>query len=284
MAGRAGRGYFRGVSHADVRGRLGAYADGTLDDAAAEQVRAHLATGCAECLREVFGRPVGVARSPIAVPRRTRPGAIAAAVLAGGVVGVGIGLALGTRRADDEGAVRALASEVARLGELRAQSEAATRERLAQLEARVRDAEARRPAAATPAPAVEKAPERPSAEPDAVPAWLQNLLSTPGARLLPLRAAESTPGAKGYAAWSPTRSVVVVSATDLPYAENDRAVYRVRVSMSDGSTAWVGDLATATGTLLVTVSVPQAPGRRLAAVDLYRDPPGTPVLTATLRS
>jgi hypothetical protein len=121
-----------------------------------------------------------------------------------------------------------------------------------------------------------------AAERSGVPDWLQDLLSTPGARVLPLRPAERAPGASGYAVWSPIRGVVVVSATALPVGLTD-AVYRVRVTMSDASTVWLGDLPSADGSLLVTVAMPEPKGRRVTGVDLFRDPPGAPALTATLR-
>jgi hypothetical protein len=35
--------------------------------------------------------------------------------------------------------------------------------------------------------------------------------------------------------------------------------------------------------LLVTVAMPEPKGRRVTGVDLFRDPPGAPALTATLR-
>jgi hypothetical protein len=111
---------------------------------------------------------------------------------------------------------------------------------------------------------------------------MQDLLSTPGARVLPLRPAERAPGASGYAVWSPIRGVVVVSAASLPVGLTD-AVYRVRVTMSDASTVWLGDLPSADGSLLVTVAMPEPKGRRVTGVDLFRDPPGAPALTATLR-
>src|SRR5689334_1822671 len=51
------------VTHDEVRPRLAAYAAGALDAVAAEEIRAHLASGCESCLQELFGRPVGLPRA-----------------------------------------------------------------------------------------------------------------------------------------------------------------------------------------------------------------------------
>jgi hypothetical protein len=86
------------VTHEDLRALLSGYAAGTLDSAESRAVQTHLASGCTECLREVFERPVGLprfpAQPPVLEPRpeaRPRPGwpARQVAVLAGG-----LGLAL----------------------------------------------------------------------------------------------------------------------------------------------------------------------------------------------
>jgi len=58
------------VTHDEVRPRLAAYAAGDLDAVAAEEIRAHLASGCESCLQELFGRPVGL---PRAVPEPPAP-------------------------------------------------------------------------------------------------------------------------------------------------------------------------------------------------------------------
>jgi hypothetical protein len=50
------------VTHEELRRLLPAYAAGALDQTASEAIRAHLATGCGDCLRDVFGRPVGLPR------------------------------------------------------------------------------------------------------------------------------------------------------------------------------------------------------------------------------
>ena len=50
------------VTHDELRPLLGAYAAGALAESAAEAVRAHLASGCTECLHDIFSRPVGLPR------------------------------------------------------------------------------------------------------------------------------------------------------------------------------------------------------------------------------
>src|SRR5689334_6637587 len=71
------------VTHDEVRPRLAAYAAGALDAVAAEEIRAHLASGCESCLHELFGRPVGLPRAipeppastPLTVPAPIAPAA-----------------------------------------------------------------------------------------------------------------------------------------------------------------------------------------------------------------
>ncbi len=66
----------RPVTHDEAAGLLPGYAAATLDLADAARVRAHLASGCADCLRELFGRPVGLPRPmpPVGLPRPVPPG------------------------------------------------------------------------------------------------------------------------------------------------------------------------------------------------------------------
>jgi hypothetical protein len=275
MAGLSAHGYPRGVTHAELRSRLRAYADGTLDGSDVEVVRAHLAAGCPECLREVFTRPPGLPRPPVVV-RRTPWAPVVVAALGAAAVGAGVATIAGTswdrRPPHDDAAVATLAAEVERL---RAEQASDRRARPETVD----------PALAPPPTGV--APAAPTAPPpdaDAVPPWLADLLASDGARVMPLEAAPTAPGARGYVVWSPARGVVVVSAAALPTTPTS-AVYRVRVTLYDGSTVWVGDLpAPERDPLVVTVEMPDGGGRRVTAVDLFRDPPGTPALSAKLRS
>ncbi len=305
MVGVGARGYPRAVTHAELRARLRAYAEGTLVEVEAEAVRVHLASGCEECLRDVFGRPAGLPRPrPIVVaapPRRGGPmvGLLAAATGLGVLAGSLITARRQVPAAVSDDADRATAAEIASLRSERSmlsdkvktledqvagagtraqaveQELERTRERLAEVEKRV----------AEPVPAPAQAPKAaaPQAETETPPAWLDELLSSSGARAAPFRAAPFARDARGYALWSPARGLVVVTASGL--LPGDALVtYRVRVLLSDGSEVWVDDLgATERGILNVTVVLRGLAGRRAVAVDLYRDPPGRPALTAKLR-
>jgi hypothetical protein len=95
----------RGVNHHEVQGLLAAYAAGTLAEAEAERVRAHLASGCLECLADVFARPVGLPRDlPMAhdvPPRASWRAFVGGLALLAGVAGAA--LVLGR---DDAGSKR----------------------------------------------------------------------------------------------------------------------------------------------------------------------------------
>jgi hypothetical protein len=218
------------VTHAEVQALLQAYADGSLGEADAEVVRAHLASGCEDCLRGVFTRPIALPRAPVVVQRpptglaasgarrwdrdRARTGLLAA----GGTI---------------PGPPPSLAADVERLRIDRERTETEAQERLARLEAMLQDVQQR--TAPSPLPRPAPPPCEPASEQSLVPDWLQDLLSTPGARVLPLRPAERAPGASGYAVWSPIRGVgrrVRVGAAGrphgrgLPRARHDEATPR----------------------------------------------------------
>lgn len=61
------------VTHEDLRPLLARYAAGTLDGEEAWAVRAHLASGCTACLRDVFERPVGLPRFTVPPAPEPRP-------------------------------------------------------------------------------------------------------------------------------------------------------------------------------------------------------------------
>lgn len=59
------------VTHEEVEARLSGYASGTLAEPDERAVRAHLASGCRDCLTEVFRRPVGLSRDATPASRTT---------------------------------------------------------------------------------------------------------------------------------------------------------------------------------------------------------------------
>jgi hypothetical protein len=278
------------VTHADLRTRLRAYADGTLGDAEAELVRAHLASGCVECLRDVFTRPVGLPRAPIAVPRSSA--AVLVGIAAGAAVALGIAaIAVPGRRAAVAPAPDAgVDAELARLRDERSAAEARSRERIAQLEARVAESERRVPAAEENEPDVRAeipaaagaassatGPAAPDSE--AVPGWLSELLASDATRSLAMTAAPFVAGATGYAVWNVERGVVVVSASGLP-ANGREPVYRLRVLLDDGRAVTIAGLAASErGTLTVTAALPDR-SRRVRTLELFRDPTEAPALRA----
>jgi hypothetical protein len=59
------------VTHEEVEARLSGYASGTLAEPEERAVRAHLASGCRDCLTDVFRRPVGLSRDVTPASRTT---------------------------------------------------------------------------------------------------------------------------------------------------------------------------------------------------------------------
>jgi hypothetical protein len=82
------------ANHEAMRPLLPRYAAGTLSDAESGAVRAHLASGCRDCLHDVFSRPVGLPPRPdtVNVPAGARPVArrplVAVAVLSLALISV----------------------------------------------------------------------------------------------------------------------------------------------------------------------------------------------------
>jgi hypothetical protein len=60
------------VTHEEIRTLLPRYAGGVLTTVDAEAVRAHLASGCTDCLDVLYRMPVGMPRAAEAAP--TQPG------------------------------------------------------------------------------------------------------------------------------------------------------------------------------------------------------------------
>jgi hypothetical protein len=283
------------VTHAELRARLRAYADGTLDESDAEAVRAHLATGCLECLGAVFQSPVGLPRPHAVEVLPRRRGGVRPVMLAAAAAGTGllVGLMLRGREqppvVDDAARVELaqLRTDLARLRSEREELEAKANRLEQQIVSdKERLAADTRPEAPPPPPSSpppEPVPDRTAADPDVVPQWLEDMLAAPETRMTYLEPATFAGGARGYVVWSPPRNLVVVSVSNLPGQDGD-APYRLAVRMRDGSIMWVSELnVTTRGALTMTLALPGAPGRPVAGVDLYRIPPGLAALSARFR-
>jgi len=89
------------VDHEAMRALLPGYAAGTLGDVESSAVRAHLASGCDDCLRDVFSRPVGLpprpetAGAPAAARPATRRPLVAVAVLSLALMSVATSMVVG---------------------------------------------------------------------------------------------------------------------------------------------------------------------------------------------
>lgn len=294
------------MTHEELHALLPTYAAGNLPATQAQAVRGHLATGCPECLGDLFRRPVGMPRATaegIRVRRRAGGGWLAGLGIAAVVVGLGSTWVVQSFRARD-GATGAL------LGTLRAQLERAQEERgrlTARGDALERDlAEARADARREGDVAAAAEAARAQAERDLALAQdriatltrgvqrrdgeidrllsgvddaraLRELLAAPGLRLLDLTAVPPADHGRGHVLWHAARAVVVLSLFDLPPLA-DGATYRVRLHVEgagdlDGPTFKPG----ANGDTIVTIRLRQPPGSRLA-VSIERDPAGERVL------
>jgi hypothetical protein len=257
------------VTHAELRARLPAYAGGTLPDAEADEVRAHLAAGCTGCLGEVFTLPLGRPRPrPIrGLAAGARGRRLAVAVGAGALaVGATIGWTVRALRPPDAARDPVALAEV-RAGYDRLATRVGALERAADVPAVATTTVPRPAAEATPRPAVP---------------GIEDLLASPGVRVSAFDATPPAADARGYALWSPARGLVLVSTTGLPAAPAG-ATYRVRVLLDHRATVWVGELVPSPdGALVASVALPDV-NAHVREVDLYRDPPGESVLSAALR-
>jgi hypothetical protein len=297
------------VTHEELRALLAAYAAGALDEVGAEAVRVHLASGCVECLREVFGRPVGLPlekRSPAAVARATAARGIApralfgvAVALAGATVAFASWAIVERRgRAAFEG------REAARLSERLAEIETARvvlDARLEEMQRRVAaaEAEAGRQADAVRAAGEESARVRSDLEAahehvatlgralrrgeaevarlltsTAEQAALRDLVAVPGTELLRLDPVVPFHDVRGHVLWHPSRDTVVLYAFGLPPGRQ----YRVRTRTDDGAEE-AGPLVRpdAHGEVALSIAL-RAPAARLVAVEVVLAPSAQPVL------
>jgi len=297
------------VTHAEARRLLPGYAAGDLGAAEADGVRAHLVTGCAECLDDLFRRPVGMPQPelPDDVPARAarlpaRRGLAGTAVAA---LTLGLMVLVAWTAYDVRRREALWEREVARGAARLSQVEAAQAERAARAEALERDlaearAEAVRQAEAARAAAeasaelrrdLEAAQDRSAtltrgvrrrdAEIDRLlgamdeQRTVRELLGTPGVEVLHLKPVPPFDDVRGHVLWHPARDAVVLYVFGLP----DGGTYRVRLGLDDGRVEAIpsfkpgprGDVA-----LPIRLRVSAA---HLRELEVVRDP-AEPVLTA----
>jgi len=249
------------VTHEEVRALVPAYAAGALDEFASDAVRAHLATGCAACLADVYARPVGLPRSdnashPIEVPApraRYRAGLGTAVV----VLALALAAAVAWIVAELRGREAESRAEAARTAERLTDVVASRANLTARLEALERDVAASAEAASRATAALRAAGDESArlreelaaagARVDALRARVRRrddeigrlrlggvgrsgeMLAAPGAELLPLHALAPFRDGRGHVLWSAAGDGGVAYLFGLP-----RASYRVRVLLDDG--------------------------------------------------
>ncbi|TMA39319.1 MAG: zf-HC2 domain-containing protein [Deltaproteobacteria bacterium] len=292
------------MTHDELRAVLPPYAAGELEEEPAEVVRAHLATGCPDCLGALFRLPVGRPRSRWeAGLRRERRLAPATAVVLALALAALVGWTIrdlrqreAERRAESvRAAARLIEVETARaeavarsdafgrtleavraeVAEARAAARGAAGER-ARLEAELAAAEAR-------SGSLLRSIRRRDAEIDrllggAPERTLADLAAMPGfgvARLEP----RTSDGARGHLLWHPARAAALLYAFGLPAAGRS---YRVELELDDGRVqAGPAFAAGSDGEAILPIRLPVV-GARLRGVTVVQDPGARPVLGARL--
>ena len=293
----------RPVSHEEVHALLATYAAGALPAAQASAVRAHLASGCTDCLATLFRHPVGLPRPSIRSREPRHLGWIVALALFAGLLGYGAAWIVQARHAQELTASALVDALRAQLGQadgerqrLQARVDGLERELAA---ARAESGEQReRVAALTDARAqatrdlavaeeriavLTRGVQRRDGEIDRLLAGaddgraVRELVVTPGLRLLTLVPADGQGAVHGHVLWNPARQVAVVGLFGLPPLPAG-ATYRVALrGDADASPDESRLKPDARGDLVVAMRLRQAPGTRLTvAVD--REPAGDPVL------
>jgi hypothetical protein len=294
------------VGHEEAYPLLASYAAGTLDGAVSSAVRAHLAGGCVECFREVFGRPVGLPRngvpavleSPLPVsrtPAKTRrAGLVAAVVVLGLAAGSGVAWTIGGLRRGAAAertemlalSARAAETDAARLrlarrAETLEEQLAAAREDLTRQASLARDTGDDRGRLADEldvtrerlASATRELRRRTSALSrlrlglDGVGA-VRELLATPDAALLPLRPVAPFRDVRGHVLADPGRGTLAVFAFGLPPPPTGGR-YGVRVTLDDGRDLPAHPLAPDGEPTALHLDVPAA---HVEALDVVLDP------------
>jgi len=297
------------VSHEEVRGLLSRYAAGTLDPEASEVVRSHLATGCGDCLGEMFRRPVGLARTPPpapeppvdAAPPRRRRGPLVAGLALVVILPVVAGWAVVARTQRVEAERRAEADR--RVLETRVVEAEVKRAELAQrLTALEQDvgaaqSEASRQAEAVRTTAEESAQLRGDLEaarasiaalmrrdgeierqiggvPDRQ--TVETIVGTPGVQLVQLDPVPPYDAARGHLLLHPARDAAVLYVFDLPPARAGTS-YRVRLRRDDGQVDGPSLRPRPSGDAAVPLRL-RGNGSRLSEVAVVLDPSGESVL------
>jgi hypothetical protein len=262
------------VEHDELRALVPAYAAGGLDAEAATCVRAHLATGCTECLDAVFApRPPPVAASRPA-PRRARISWARALLVAVALAGVAsivtvtartladvrrratvLGAeadALGRRARDAEQASAALGERVGRLvAELRAaRAESGRHRRESRRQARAvragtaaeRELRHALDLAEARISTLVRGLRRRDVEIERLldglteGRALRALVATPGVTMTPLAPARPFRDVRGHVLWHPARPDMLLYAFALPPPPGG-VEYRARVTLADGRVA-----------------------------------------------
>jgi len=306
------------VTHEELRALLPGYAAGDLETGVADAVRMHLATGCSDCLSDLFGRPVGLPRtSPLppvapppaprlaaASPSRALPFALTVAGLALAALATWTIYDLRAREAARDAEARGV---LARLSELEA-ARAVLAERAEGLEREAAAARAQVAAQTAATQAVEQA--RAALERDLATAQeriatltrgirrrdaeIDRLLGSPPrasrsadplaatVELLRLEPVAPFRDGRGHVAWQPGATDVLLYAFGLPSPPGGGS-YRVRATLDDGSTLAGPTFTPAHGDAVGLAVRLGVEGNRLRALDVVLEPAGTPVLAGRAR-
>jgi hypothetical protein len=306
------------VTHDHLRTLIPRYAAGELEGSEAETMRAHLATGCSECLADLFRRPVGrviEVVAPVPAPKlkpRTPPpprnGVIAALTATAAVMtfllAAWVTWTVRDLHAREQSARIEAARNTAHATELEAARDRLT-DRVSHVEAELAAAQAElgkqretlrvtadtneqlerdlamaRERSAT----LTRGVQRRDLEIDRLLTGvdeahaLQELMASPGVALLRLEPRHPYTNVRGHVLWHPAREVFLLYAFDLP-ALVEGFTYRVRFAMADG-TSKPGPTfkPSAHGQAVLPVRLDGEPGR-LREVNVVREP-GDEVLLA----
>jgi anti-sigma-K factor RskA len=199
-------------THDELKELTGAYVLGMLGEAERQTFATHLST-CSECAREVREMSLVVAALPHTVPQHDPPEALRARVLREAVAGSAhegrVGPALRERRRLP--AWLATAASIAAVGLFL--YSLSLRERIADLERRLREANTKLAAAQSELQIAQASADRGNR--------IAAVLEAPDVRRIDLAGQKAAPGAAGRAFWSPSRGMIF-TATNLPTPDPGR--------------------------------------------------------------